>query len=80
MQIHLKFYGEIADIMKTSEQTISINSKKYTITQLKNKLFSSSEKLQSMEVKIAINNNLSEQTSELENNDEVSFLPPFAGG
>tara|TARA_B100000700_G_C15024039_1_gene847220 strand:- start:2119 stop:2361 length:243 start_codon:yes stop_codon:yes gene_type:complete len=80
MQIHLEFYGEIAELLNKNTETISIEADNCSLDELKNKLFSGSQKLQDIQVKIAINNSLATPLSKLKNNDKVSFLPPFAGG
>jgi len=80
MIVTLKYFGEIAEIMKTNEEEKSVLNSPETFIELKKQFFSSSSLLNSMEIKIALNNKIIEQDIELKEGDVLSFLPPFAGG
>ena len=80
MKFHLKFYGEIAEVVGASEQTISVNETSFSANELKEELCLKSEKLKTIPFKIAVNNALVDSNTSLTNNDTISLLPPFAGG
>ena len=80
MKFHLKFYGEIAEVMGASEQTILVNKTSFSANELKEELCLKSEKLKTIPFKVAVNNALVDSNTSIKDNDIISLLPPFAGG
>ena len=80
MRVTVKYFGEIAEIMNKNEEVKSIVNSPEAFSELKKQFFSSSTLLNTIEIKIAHNNTIVEQHVELKEGDELSFLPPFAGG
>jgi molybdopterin synthase sulfur carrier subunit len=79
MKIILKYFGEIAEILGTEEETLIISSP-ISLNELMNQFLAKSKKLNQLVIKTAVNNKLIDHNITLENNDVISFLPPFAGG
>ena len=79
MKITLKYYGEIAEILDKKEENLIITSP-FSLNDLRFQFLSKSKKLNSLAIKIAVNNELIDHNISLKKNDVISFLPPFAGG
>lgn len=80
MQIKIKYFGQISEIMNAQESILKINKNEATLFSIKSKLISEQAKLKEIDFKLAINSRLVNEDVKLNNNDEISFFPPFAGG
>ncbi len=80
MQIKLKYFGQIAEIMDSQESIIRLNKNKSSLFSIKNKLISEQPKLKDINFKLALNSSIVNEDIMLNNNDEISFFPPFSGG
>jgi molybdopterin converting factor small subunit len=79
MKIHLKYFGMIAEALAKQDEVIILDSSK-TITELKNQLEKTYPKLNTIDYRIAVNQNLVESNYKIETDSEIALLPPFAGG
>ncbi len=77
MKINLLSFGQVADII--GEANLSITDIQNT-EELKDWLIDKWPKLQSIKYSIAINRNIIQENTELQNEDTVALLPPFSGG
>lgn len=75
MILKLKYFGIIAEALGKDNEELNINTP--TVDELKKNY---NEQLKNINYKIAVNHNLVEGNHKLKENDEVAFLPPFAGG
>jgi molybdopterin converting factor small subunit len=80
MQIKLKYFGQIAEIMNSQESIIKLNKKESSLFSIKHKLISEQPELKDINFKLALNSSIVNEDIMLNNNDEISFFPPFAGG
>jgi len=80
MQIKLKYFGQIAEIMNSQESILILKKGKNSLFSIKDKLISEQPKLKEIDFKLALNASLVNEDIMLNNNDEISFFPPFAGG
>jgi len=80
MQIKLKYFGQIAEIMNSQESIIKLNKNEYSLFSIKYKLISEKPELKNIDFKLALNSSIVNEDIMLNNNDEISFFPPFAGG
>lgn len=79
MNLTILFFGALTDACEISE--LKINSVQYPNTESLNKyLHSVYPKLSKQKYKIAVNQELINDSVDLKEGDEVSLLPPFAGG
>ena len=79
MKITLKYFGLIAEITNTAEEVLDINHP-VEVGALRNLLAKKYAPLGSATYQVAINHSIAGQDRELNANDEVALLPPFAGG
>lgn len=75
MILRLKYFGIVAEIMDKETEEFNFNFK--TVSELKK---SYNNQLKNINYKVAVNYNLVEEDYQLNENDEVALLPPFAGG
>lgn len=75
----VKYFGEIAD--RIGRETEALNLERYTIGEVQEYL-AKSYNLSSEGLRIAVNHQLVKQEEDLELNadDEIAILSPFAGG
>ena len=78
MKLSLKYFGQIAEKTGKSEEVFELNEivNLNDISQLIHDKYS----LNGLPFQIAVNKKLSDSDLKLSENDEVAFLPPFAGG
>lgn len=79
MQIKLKYFGEIAELIGSTEEVIKVDEGYYS-NHLCNLLEKKHSGINSINYRIAINQAISNDTVVLNEADEVAFLPSFAGG
>jgi molybdopterin synthase sulfur carrier subunit len=77
--ITVKYFGEIAEATNCNEEQVATKTNK--LSDLINEL-SEKHKLGRFPMIIALNQNLIDLTDDINinNNDELAILPPFAGG
>lgn len=80
MRITLKYFGLIADITNTNEELFSLEKSDYTSQDLINQLYEKYSELQHISFAIAVNKSITTTEINLNNNDIIALLPPFAGG
>ena len=80
MTITLKYFGLIADITNTNEELFSFDKSDFTTHDLINQLHEKYTGLQDVSFAIAVNKSIRTETLNLNNNDTIALLPPFAGG
>lgn len=80
MRITLKYFGLIADITNTNEELFSLEKSDYTSQDLINQLYEKYSELQNISFVIAVNKSITTTEINLNNNDIIALLPPFAGG
>ncbi|MCB0402265.1 MAG: MoaD/ThiS family protein [Flavobacteriales bacterium] len=75
MILKLNYFGQIAQMLHKEEEVLDLPVT--TIRELKSYY---AEKLQTIPFSVAVNQQLAGETDQLNENDEVALLPPFAGG
>ncbi len=78
MELKLLFFGVLTDVIGVSD--IEFVMKSGDVEQLNKKLQKDFPALKNYTYKIAVNQEIITTNKKLNNGDEVSFLPPFAGG
>ena len=76
MQITIKAFGQLADILGNSEITLDAAN----IDELKAVLCGRYPALQHIKYALAVNKQMISDNVPLANNDTVALLPPFSGG
>ncbi len=79
MQIKLKYFGEVAEVAGTTEEVVRVEYGINTNT-LCQFLGAKYHSLSTVDYRLAINQTMLNKTIELQEEDEVAFLPPFSGG
>ncbi|WP_291102824.1 MULTISPECIES: MoaD/ThiS family protein [unclassified Flavobacterium] len=80
MTITIKYFGSLVDITKKKEEQIVLENDKISVAFLKSKIEVAYEGMQNVTYSIAVNQSLSGLDVTIMNQDEIAFLPPFAGG
>ena len=80
MEITIKYFGIIADIIQKKEEVFFVEEKSITVKKLQSKLEVKYAKILVISYLIAVNKKFLQNDIELKNNDIVALLPPFAGG
>lgn len=80
MTITLKYFGLIADITNTNEELFRLEKSDYTTTDLMQQLHEKYTGLQNVSFAIAVNKSITTTEININNNDTIALLPPFAGG
>lgn len=75
----IKLYGMLAEATGKTELEIQDFEGK-TVADLKAFVETEFRQFKNMTYKIAVNKKIVSETEDLNPNDEVAFLPPFAGG
>lgn len=75
MILKLKYFGMVAEALKKEAEELELNVN--TVSEVED-LYKS--KLGDISFKVAVNQNLVESNYQLNENDTVALLPPFAGG
>ncbi|MCX2743852.1 MoaD/ThiS family protein [Mangrovivirga sp. M17] len=78
MKINIKYFGMIAEAAGKNEETLEI-SEGMSVSDLKDQQIKKYQIPDPESVQLAVNQDL-ESSVELNEGDEVAFLPPFAGG
>ena len=80
MTITLKYFGLLADITQLKEEQFIFDEETISVSALKSKIESSYQNMLNTTYKIAVNQTISDLKTEINDQDVVAFLPPFAGG
>lgn len=78
MELKLLFFGVLTDVIGVSD--IEFVMKSGNVEQLNKRLQKDFPALKNYTYKIAVNQEIITGEKKLKDGDEVSFLPPFAGG
>lgn len=78
-EIHLKYYGQLAEIRGVEKETL--RTERSSLRELLNDLYDQWPQLQLELFAVFINNKKNTDLAyKLISHDEISLLPPFAGG
>jgi molybdopterin synthase sulfur carrier subunit len=77
MQVKVLFFGVLSDVTGTGNKTYSDVK---TLGDLKCRIQDDFPEIVHYDYRISINNEFINSDVTLKSNDEVAFLPPFAGG
>ncbi|WP_298496252.1 MoaD/ThiS family protein [uncultured Algibacter sp.] len=77
MHINIKYFGQIAEITNTEEESLELNGR--LVSELLEILNQKYNKLKSIDFQVAQNQELVSIETEL-TGAEIALLPPFAGG
>ncbi len=80
MEITVKYFGIIADIIQKKEESFFIDDESIMLKKLQSKIEVKYPKILVINYSIAINKKFLQNDILLENGDIIAFLPPFAGG
>lgn len=78
MNIKLIFYGQTSELARNSNLSYQFEGE--TVLELLEELKKHYPKLEALELKIAVNNQFEQFDYKLNENDDLSILPPFSGG
>jgi len=76
MEIEIISFGKISEFIGNQKMTIDCG----TTDELKTHLENIFPQLAGMKYKLALNKNLVQQNSEINNSDSIAIMPPFSGG
>ena len=79
MEIKVKYFGMLSELVGKEQEVLEMESGSDT-SALKEKLFKKYDSLSTYDYKLALNLDLIQGEASLKDNDEVAFLPPYAGG
>ncbi len=80
MKINIRYFGKLTDITGTEREEIEIHNQP-TVADIEQRLFVKYIQLQKENYALFKNNSiLKEKTSVLNEQDEISLMPPFSGG
>ena len=80
MELTLKYFGNIADIIMKKEEAFFVEEEAITLKSLQLKIEVKYPKILVTNYSIAVNKKFLQNDFLLINKDIVAFLPPFAGG
>ncbi|MUP47450.1 MoaD/ThiS family protein [Gramella sp. BOM4] len=78
MKIHVKYFGQVAEAVGKTEEVLDLE-KGTNLQDFKTRQVRAYRIPDPHSVQIAVNQDLMEE-KDLEEGDEIAFLPPFAGG
>ena len=78
MKITIKYFGMLAETAGKNEEILELDEG-MSVAELKDRQIKTYNISDSESVQLAVNQNLNTEV-ELKEDDEVAFLPPFAGG
>ncbi|MBG6131816.1 molybdopterin synthase sulfur carrier subunit [Aquimarina sp. EL_43] len=78
MQLTIKYFGMLAEATTTNEEYLQ--TEVCSVSQLVKKLKNQYPKLDNTDFKVAIDQQLVDQSHIINSEVEVALLPPFAGG
>ena len=77
MQINIKTFGAVTDLLEDTEIEVNDGA---TLRDLKHTLLEQFPQLKQQYFRLGIGARLPDEETELMEGDEVSLMPPFAGG
>ena len=80
MKVFVKYFGLIKDETLLNEELIELSPNSSIQDFISDKLINEYPSLSKIDFRIAINNELCENTQEILEKDELSILPFFSGG
>ena len=80
MNITLKYFGLLADITNLKEEQLTFDEETILVSDIKSKIELEYPRFQNTTYSIAVNQTISGFQTAIKNQDEIAFLPPFAGG
>ena len=80
MRVTLKYFGFLAEITHRNEEQMELTADVNTLLGLKSAVEHRSPAFQKTAYSIALNQALCNDDLALKDDDEIAFLPPFAGG
>ena len=80
MKVFVKYFGLIKDVTLLNEELIELQPKTSVQSFINDKLYTKYPSLSMIDFRIAINNELCENTLEILDEDNLSILPFFSGG
>ncbi len=78
MTLDVKYFGMIAEWVGSSENELEFSG--ITVADLKSQLEGSYSELKGISFQVAVNHQIAPMDQELNENDELAIMPPFAGG
>lgn len=78
MKLTINYFGMIAEAVGSSKADFELHGK--NVSDLKNELEYTFPELVGMSCQIAVNQKLVSGENEINEQDEIAVLPPFAGG
>ena len=79
MKVKVLLFGQAAEVFLSDEVFVLLNDES-GLFELKEKLHEENEKLKTLNLKWAVNQELVNSQIELKDGVEIAVLPPFAGG
>ena len=80
MSVTLKYFGLLAEITHRNEEQMELTADVNTLLGLKSAVEHRFPAFQKTAYSIALNQALCNEDLALKDDDEIAFLPPFAGG
>ena len=80
MRVTLKYFGLLAEITHRNEEQMELTADVNTLLELKSAVEHRFPAFQKTAYSIALNQALCNDDLALKDDDEIAFLPPFAGG
>jgi molybdopterin synthase sulfur carrier subunit len=80
MRVTLKYFGLLAEITHRNEEQVELTADVNTLLGLKSAVEHRFPAFQKTAYSIALNQALCNDDLALKDDDEIAFLPPFAGG
>ncbi len=77
MKVKVTFFGVLTEAAGTNSAELEV---KGTLEELKEKVYERFPKVKNYLFKLAVNEMLVNADTPLSENDEIAFLPPYAGG
>jgi len=77
MKVTVLFFGVLTEVTRTS---LKVYEEVKTLEHLKMRITDDFPETAHYSFRMAVNNEISDGDTPLEDGDEVAFLPPFAGG
>jgi len=78
MKIEVLFFGVLSEI--TGKQALSLDENAADTNELNDKLRGEYPEIKTVTYRIAVNHEIIDSNTKLNDGDEVAFMPPFAGG
>jgi molybdopterin synthase sulfur carrier subunit len=78
MKLNVKYFGMISEWVGSSEQSVEFAGA--TVQELKMQLERQHPKLKGISYQVAVDHKIAFVDEKLNENSEIAFLPPFAGG